>query len=316
MQNLILVFFFLAISFLSMAQESIDYIVVKTIIETGTTNLDSNQREKLKLKVSQIANDNGYSALEGQQDFILKANFQIYDKNIASGMTKMIVVSGELSLSIYANGSDIQFGQYSYGVSGSGSNERNAIINAFKKVLGNNKRIIDFFEKSKNKIVRYYKNNCSNILAEAKRDSSIQNYSKVIAELSRIPISLGECSNKVSDLLAKSYKKLQDKNCNKLLISARSSFSENDYTKGLELLTLVDPESKCFKEAAALVASIEGDVDEKEMREWNLQISKYKDDVELEKLRIEAIKEIGKAYLGRDTYELNYTENKYRTFLW
>ena len=69
------------------------------------------------------------------------------------------------------------------------------------------------------------------------------------------------------------------------------------YTGGsipvVAILSVIDPDAKCYKEAMSLLSQVakvvKTDVDFETK-------SKYKDSVELEKLRIQAISDIGKAY--------------------
>ncbi len=74
----------------------------------------------------------------------------------------------------------------------------------------------------------------------------------------------------------------------------------------LNVLLQIDPISDCFNEAQNRIKSIENKITEQKKDERELEIRKYENEVELEKKRIEAIKEIAVAYYQRTQPTYNY----------
>jgi chaperonin cofactor prefoldin len=91
------------------------------------------------------------------------------------------------------------------------------------------------------------------------------------------------------------YKKYQSILCSQNLTKAKASIAINNYSEALEALEIIDPSSSCYSEVEKLIAQISSKVDRKEKQE-----------VELEKQRIDAIKEIGKAYYSNSIKLVKY----------
>ena len=62
------------------------------------------------------------------------------------------------------------------------------------------------------------------------------------------------------------------------------------------ILTKIDPSSSCFKDAISLNDKIAKRVLELDNRQWNFMLKVQQNEVELEKARIKAIRDIGVAY--------------------
>ena len=92
------------------------------------------------------------------------------------------------------------------------------------------------------------------------------------------------------------YKNYSNAVCEKNMMVANGYFSEQNFSKTLEVLRTINPESKCKNNALSLMKKIESKIATKEKQLYDLTIKAYNDEVELEKLRINSIKEIAMAY--------------------
>jgi len=88
----------------------------------------------------------------------------------------------------------------------------------------------------------------------------------------------------------------QEQYCAELLQAAKARIAAADYDKGLEIIALIDPASPCKREAEAVLSKVENKVSQERERQFSLLQQVYDDKVELERYRIEAMREIGKAY--------------------
>ena len=94
------------------------------------------------------------------------------------------------------------------------------------------------------------------------------------------------------------------------LNKAKALWAANPTQQGsvpvVAILSSVDPESKCYKDAMSLLSEVakvvKTDVDYETKK-------KYEDAVELEKLRINAIGEIGKGYAANRPMNLMFLEH-------
>lgn len=304
-QNLFfyLTIFFIGISFCQ--EKSMNYIVFKSAINDTENVLNSNTISKLQSRITQIATNNGFSAVENTHDFIVSVDFHIYDTNKITGFKKNTVINGELFLTLSNANSNVQYSSLTYKISGSGNNLNLAISNAINHIKPNDVVFAEFFLKAKKKIFNYYLNNCNNIIAENKNKYIQQKYQEVINSLSIIPLNIVSCRDEVKQLLKDSFLKLQNKNCEKLLLKGESEIALKNYNKALNTFGYIDPESKCYSKALQQIKHIENEIDKEILRDWNFKLEKYSDEKELEKYRIKMIKEISKAYYSQDYPDTN-----------
>ena len=95
-----------------------------------------------------------------------------------------------------------------------------------------------------------------------------------------------------------------DRECKTHMNEAQATWAasqdEAGARKTAETLSKIDPSSTCFKEATAFLDVIYSELKERiqelDQREWDLQLKRQQDAVDIEKQKISAIKEIGLAY--------------------
>ena len=124
----------------------------------------------------------------------------------------------------------------------------------------------------------------------------MQDYDKAIALLMSVPEEVPSCYNNIQDKAIEAYKAFQTQKCSELIQKAKSSMSSNDYIGALNSLSKIDPSTKCFTEVQLIVKSAEAKINAEEKKQWDFQMKQYNDAVNLEKRRIEAIKEIAISY--------------------
>lgn len=293
--NLLLIFLFF-FSFTFSQEESLDYIVLKTSINDTENVLTNNTISKLLSRITQIATNYGFSAIEKNHDFVISIDFHLYENNIVTGLKKTNTINGEIFFTIYNSSSKIQYSSYSYPIIGSGNNQNLAIANAIKKIRTSTNGFKDFFSKAKLKIYDFYKSNCKNIIASSKNHLSQQQYAKVLVDLSSVPMGVNNCKKQSKELIKKAYLKLQNKTCRKIFLKGKSEIANNNFTDALQTLSYIDPESNCYRDALKAIQNIENEIDKKDLRKWKLLLDLNKNKANLEAHRLEVIKEIGVAY--------------------
>ena len=179
---------------------------------------------------------------------------------------------------------------------GVGTGEVKSYINAFRHISANNKEILNLINTGKKKMMEYYNTQYPNIIKEAQRLVSLQNYEEALTMVLSIPI----CSNggeEATKYGLQLYTKYLDRMNLFLLNRARALWAagqdqETAY-QVCAMLAQIDPDAACYAEAKALMkevkAQVRSDID-LEMRE------KYYDQIQLEKSRIEAARAVGVAY--------------------
>ena len=87
-----------------------------------------------------------------------------------------------------------------------------------------------------------------------------------------------------------------DNECNIYLAAARQAWAAEQNAKGAaaagEYLMNILPDAGCYDEAMELYREIKGKV----LDDWKFEMKKYQDGVDLEKQRIDAMRQVGVAY--------------------
>ena len=77
----------------------------------------------------------------------------------------------------------------------------------------------------------------------------------------------------------------------------------------IALLSTIDPQSNCFKDATSFLdliyTEIKDKIDELEQREWDMKMKAQQDATDLESQRLDAVKEVAKAY-AKNRPAVNY----------
>mgnify|MGYP000843965833 FL=1 len=271
-------------------------ISLSVVMPENVDGLDVSQLSKLETKIIQIVTNSGIGASGNNNSFVIYPKFAIYENNVVEGgMQNIIVVKSELSLFIKQVENNVLFSSISKTISGSGSSKLTAMTNAISKIDINDNDFKTFVETGKGKIIKYYESKCSDIITKSESLVKKQDFEQALGLLMSVPEEVA-CYNKVQDKSIEVYKAYQNQKCKTLIHDVNISVTNNDYSKALETLNLIDPSSTCFKDAQAIMKKIEGKIDAEQKRQLALQMKVYNDQVALEKLRINAVKDIAVAY--------------------
>ncbi|MDR2765212.1 MAG: hypothetical protein LBB90_09320, partial [Tannerella sp.] len=189
---------------------------------------------------------------------------------------------------------------------GSGRNQEAAITNAISQIPVSDDTFSSFIEEGKQKIIRYYETNCDDIVKKADACIKMQQYAQALGLLMSVPEEISACYDKILNKSVDTYKAYQKQVCSENLMQAKTLSAAMDYEGALNTLAGVDPSTECFKEALALVKSIENKVSAEDKKRWDFQMKQYNGAVSLEKQRINAIKEIAVSYYKSQPKSVNY----------
>ena len=88
---------------------------------------------------------------------------------------------------------------------GIGQSLEKSYISAFKTINPKNATITAFIQEGKQKIIKYYQTNCEDVIAEARKQASLQNYEDALMMLSSIPDVCSACFDEASQIAAPIY---------------------------------------------------------------------------------------------------------------
>jgi hypothetical protein len=92
------------------------------------------------------------------------------------------------------------------------------------------------------------------------------------------------------------YQEYADQQCNQYLSAAKAAWAGKELSKVEENLGKITPDMGCFPEAEQLLAQITSAVEAEGASAWSYKMKKYDDSVDIEKMKIEAGKEVAQSW--------------------
>lgn len=276
------------------AQECVMPISIQ--LDEDFTNIPTAANTVLYQTLSRMITEKGFTTESPTTPFVLTAHCDVLDKSNLPGPPVQTVYNLGITFYMADTYTQKKFANAYITLDGVGTGEVKSYINAFRHISANNKEILNLINTGKKKMMEYYNTQYPNIIKEAQRLVSLQNYEEALAMVLSIPI----CSNggeEATKYGLQLYTKYLDRMNLFLLNRARALWAagqdqETAY-QVCAMLAQVDPDAACYAEAKALMkevkAQVRSDID-LEMRE------KYHDQIQLEKSRIEAARAVGVAY--------------------
>ena len=281
----------------SQTKSEIGKIALSVVLPENIENLDASQLSKLEIKVSQIVTKAGLAASGNDKNFVIYPNFAIYETNVVEGgMQNITVINTELTLIVKQVTNNVVFATTSFPLKGSGSSKNNAITNSISNIPVSDPNLKAFIETAKAKIIQYYQENCNDIEKKAEVLAKNQNYEAALGTLMSVPEEVSSCYNQVISRSMEIYKAYQNQKCAVQVQQAKVLLAAQDYNGALTIIGQIDPSTPCFNAAESLAKSAADRVDEDAKKQWNFKMKQYDNAVDLEKQRIDAIKDIAVSY--------------------
>lgn len=225
-------------------------IQISVVTPTEMEGLNTAQISKLESKLQQMVSNHGIS---GEGYFILYPKFEIYDHSVVEGMRNIHILEVELNLTVKEIQTGKIYNSYTQSITGDGYSESKAIDKSISEIKTRGPEIASFLSETKQKIMDYYRANCSQIFNEADNMIKQKRFREAIALLYPVPRETGNsCYNKIQDKLNEAYLGYMNETCEENLVQARQALKENNNQSALESLSKIDPESNCYTKAQEL----------------------------------------------------------------
>lgn len=228
--------------------------------------------------------------------FFLTGKFSDIYKDVVPGPPKKHALHTTLTVYVGDAINKTVYSTCTFDLRGVGTSEQRAYINALSQLNGSNKKLTDFIDKARVKIVDYYDKNYRNILSKASLAAKMRNYEEALMYAASIPECSKGYSSAVSAMLDY-YQNYIDYEGQMLLAAARAAWAESPDREGAEAahgyLVQIDPDAACYPQASSLMNEIKKVVKEN----WDFENKeKYHDSIDIEKQKIEAARAVGVAY--------------------
>ncbi|QNM86287.1 hypothetical protein H9W90_03970 [Polaribacter pectinis] len=272
-------------------------IVLSIVMPQNEEKITTSNFVKIKSKIKQIISKNDVAATDYYSDFLIYPSIEIYDEEtIDAGLQPITIISGDFTLFVKQASTNNQFGSISVKFKGSGNSRSKAIKNGVSKINSNHNDFQTFLKNVKSKIVNYYQKNCNLYVSEADKLNASKQYEQALLKLLSIPAGVTNCNSKINSRIVQYYRNYSNSVCDKKIVIANGYYSEKNYSKSLDILRTIDPESKCKSAALSLMKKIESKIDKEDKQALDITMKIYNDKVSMEKARIASIKEITLAY--------------------
>ena len=299
MKKIFLNFAFLLIGVFGFCQSQADLGKIQLSVyfpEEDQYNYDSDVLYKIEGKLTHLLSNYGIVSTDYNNGLILQPKITINGNEVVEGgMQNVNVTNMTLQLLIKQDQTNMVFASFSKQLKGTGRTESLALNSAVNSLSANDPALVSFIEKGKEKLQAYYQANCAQIMTKSGNLEKSGKYEESLGLLMSIP-ETASCYKTAQTKSLETYKNFQKKNCASLVKQANVYIAEKDYSSAFSILMDIDSTSPCSAQSNSLVKSIENKLNAEEKKQWDLDMKMYNDSVGLEKLRINAIKDVAVSY--------------------
>lgn len=271
------------------------YLPISVYAADDSESFPQGAKAMMENKLTQLLTRNGIAGLDYMGQFILTVTTTPLDKDVIPGPPAKISEKMEMNLYIVDAYAKTIFSSTSLTVKGLGETENKCYLNAISHMPLQSPQMTQFIEEGKAKIIEYYDHEGEALLKRAAYLAGQKNYEEALFIVSLIP----QQSKHFDAALAAGldiYQQYIDNQCNINLAAARVAWAAEQNSKGAyaagEYLANILPDAGCYEEAMELYKEIKAKV----LDDWKFEMKKYQDGVDIEKLRIDAARQVGVAY--------------------
>ena len=235
----------------------------------------------LQTKMTQILTLNGIAKDMPSNRFVLTAKANVLNKDIIAGSPSRISEQIELTFIIGDVLDNIKYGAYVLSLTGIGLNEDQAIQQAIKTVKVSDPGMTQFIDRSKAKIVNYYRDNEAKILRDADILVSEGRFDEALYGLAMVPDACGACYEHCQERMLEINQLKIDSEGQSLLSRAKEAWAKDPDASGAEvvypLIAAINPAASCYKEIDPFLKQVTNKLVADERRQWEFKMKQYED---------------------------------------
>ena len=272
-----------------------EYLPISVYAADDAESFPKGAKAMIENKLTQLLTKNGVAGLDYLGQFVLTVTTTPLDKDIIPGPPQKISEKMEMNLYIVDAYAKTIFSSTSITVRGIGETENKCYMNAISHMPLQTPQMAQFVAEGKQKIIDYYNHEGEAIIKKAHFLSAQKKYDEALYWVSLIP---QQCQHYDAAIAAgiNIYQEYINNICNQNLALARAAWAGEQNSAGAyaagEYLANILPDAGCYDDAMALYQEIKGKV----LDDWKFEMKKYQDGVDLEKQRIDAMRQVGVAY--------------------
>lgn len=272
-----------------------EYLPITVYAGNDTETFPTGAKAMIENKLTQLLTRNGIAGMNYPGQFVLTVTTTPLDKDVIPGPPAKIAEKMEMNLYIVDVLAKTIFSSTSVTVRGLGETENKCYLNAISHMPMQSPLLTKFIDEGKQKIIDYYNHEGAHLIEKAKYLSAQKQYEEALSIIALIPQQSNQYQAAQQAGLA-IYQQYLDNQCLVNLAAARSAWAPQQNAQGAaaagEYLANILPDAACYNEAMDLYREIKGKV----LDDWKFEMKKYQDGVDLERQRIDAMRQVGVAY--------------------
>ena len=301
--------FLIAVSLLLGSAGASAQIMLTPVFDSTIGGLNENNAAILEGRLQSLISSMGMESGYGGR-FVLACRVAALQREVSG--TKLIQHL-QVSFAVGDNESNICFGSTTTECIGIGNTEEQAMTSALRNIKAT-AQLKDLVASSKGRIIDYYNKNCSAIMQKANGLITAQKWEESLVELSAIPQECS-CYREALTLMESTYVAHINHDAAQVLAEAQAVWSADPNPgpaadQAMAILATIDPSAKCYPQAQALMKKIEARVqkvtDQRYKDAVSLEKARINTQAALEKARIQACRDVAKAYARRTVVVRNY----------
>ena len=279
----------------SMFAAETEYLPISVYAAEDVEPFPQGAKALVENKLTQLLTRNGVAGLNYMGQFELTVTTTPLDKDVIAGPPAKIAEKMELNFYIVDAYAKTIFSSTSLTVRGLGETENKCYLDALNRIPLQSPQLAQFVREGKEKIIAYYNHEAARMIQQAQALARQKKYDEALALVALIP---AQCDQYEAALAATLdiYQQYIDNECNLNLAAARQAWAAQQNAEGAaaagQYLALITPDAGCYDEAMALYNEIKAKV----LEDWQFEMKQYQDGVDIQKLQIEAARQIGIAY--------------------
>ena len=272
-----------------------EYLPISVYASDNSESFPQGAKAMIENKLTQLLTQNGIAGLDYMGQFVLTITSTPLDKDVIPGPPMKIAEKMEMNLYIVDTYAKTILSSASFAIRGLGETENKCYLNAISHMPLQTPQVTQFISDGKQKIVAYYDHEGEALIKKARFLAKQKDYEQALYLVSLIPQQSRHYDAALTAGL-EIYQQQIDNECNIYLAAARQAWAAEQNAKGAaaagEYLANILPDAGCYDEAMALYREIKGKV----LDDWKFEMKKYQDGIDIQKLQIDAARQVGIAY--------------------
>jgi len=244
----------------------------------------------LKNRINSAIAKVGYGGEGGNPRFILGPNISLLSQNLTGTAPTIYANTYEMNFMVVDVVTETVFASYSIEAKGVGDSPEKAFISALRNVDLQNSSFNNFLAEAENKVIDFFEQNCSKMLAEAQASAGMRNFEEAYSILNSVPPDATSCFTEIQGKKQEYFQLTLNLNCAELLNKMRAELGKfNDASasgfnaEAMGYYALIDKQSDCYSDAQKEYDKYVSKLNPKAKRDWEMEQRRYEDEIEMTK---------------------------------